>query len=304
MGAPSSTTGVGDAGHWRRRAFRLAIACLAPLAAAPAQVRLVQSHRASEPEGRLLAFYSAAMVFSPLGASAGLTRWWVGLEATYLPALSETQRRPGIDKPETSNLSPVLPRPRVMIRTPAGVIEGSWVPPVRVVDARAHLLALAYTPGTVEWRGIAFAPRVSGVAGRVQGAITCNRQTAASGGQDLAVYYATVCHGRESDDWFEPRLAALEVVASRRLGPVGGMTYLAAGARMDRSRFDIGVMQDDGSRDPDHPILQLRDARPHVAAGLRWPLGARLATAAEWFYAPGSVSTIRTSLVFGARTRR
>ncbi len=261
-----------------------------PLAA---QQRAVQVHRASEPEGRLLAFYSAAMVYSPLGAVAPARRWWLGVEATWLPTLTEAQRRPGIDKPETTNLSPVLPRPRLGVRTAVAVLEASWVPPITVADARANLVALAASRTVATWRGVAFVPRLSAVAGRVEGAITCNASTTRSGNRDLATYYAAVCHGNDSNDWFEPRIAAGELVAARAMARPGAQLWLAAGGRIDRSRFDIGVRRADGTRDPDHPILRLRDSRPHLAAGARWPVTHRLLAAGEWFYAPGSVATLR-----------
>ena len=302
-GTPSSIVGVEQA-IGRRRCARLVVLAFGMLgSAASAQERLIQSHDAGEPEGRLLAFYSSAMVFSPLGAPTRASRWSVSMEATYLPRLSEAQRRPGIDKPESSNLSPVLPRPRVTLRTALGVLEASWVPPVRVADAEANLVGLAFTRSLGEWRGVSLAPRISLSAGKVRGAITCNRATTEKGGPDLAVYYAAVCHGNNSDDWFQPRLVAGELVASRAIGTSGAYTYVAAGARVDRSRFDIGVQRRDGTRDTDHPILRLRDTRPHLAAGVRWPLGAHLSTVMEWFHAPGSITTLRASVAVSGGPR-
>lgn len=271
-----------------------------PLAA---QARAEQVHRANEPEGRLLAYYSATMVYSSLGAVAPWQRWSVGIEATWLPPLSEAQRRPGIDKPETTNLSPVLPRPRVSVRTGVGVFEASWVPPITVADAKANLVAAAVSRTVASWRGVAFIPRLSAVTGRVEGAITCNASTAGAGDRDLATYYAAVCHGNDSNDWFEPRLAAGELIAARGLARPGAQLWVVAGGRLDRSRFDIGVRRADGSRDPDHPILRLRDTRAHFAAGARWPVHRRIVAAGEWFYAPGSVATLRAlmSLTGGGR---
>lgn len=274
----------------------------APLAAQDGAARVQQVHRADEPEGRLLAFYSAAMLFTSLGVTAMPGRWSLGVEATLIPTLSEAQRRPGIDKPETTNLSPVLPRPRATLRLGDAVVEGSWIPPVTVGDARANLGALALSRRVGQWRAVTFVPRLSVVAGRVQGAITCNARTAQEGGADLATYYAAVCHGRESDDWFEPRLVAGEVVAQREWG-AGRALWLAAGGRVDRSRFDIGVTRTDGTRDLDHPILKLHDTQWHATGGARWTLGARLSTAVEAFYAPGSMLTVRTLFALMPRGR-
>lgn len=306
---PSSIVGVEQAKDRRRRAslarrararrlmaaMGCAMGCAMAMTATPAraQGRVKQVHRASEPEGRLLAYYSATMVLSPLGEVAPGRRWSLGVEGTWLPALSESQRRPGIDKPETTNLAPVLPRPRVSLRTALGVFEASWVPPVTVADAKANLFGFAASRSVATWRGIDVSPRVSLVAGRVEGAITCNANTAADGGRDLATYYAAVCHGNDSNDWFEPRLVAGEVMATRAVRGGRGHAWLSAGARIDRSRFDIGVRTSTGARDLDHPILKLDDTRPHLSAGLRLAVTERLTTAGEWFYAPGSVATLR-----------
>lgn len=281
------------ASRWAPRAAALLGATALLAAPLVAQGRAEQVHRASEPEGRLLAYYSATMVYSPLGAVAPSHRWSAGIEATWLPSLSESQRRPAIDKPETTNLSPILPRPRLTLRTRVAVFEASWVPPITVADAKANLVAVAASRTVATWRGVAFIPRVSATAGRVEGAITCNASTAGAGDRDLATYYAAVCHGNDSDDWFEPRLAAGEIVAARALARPGAQLWVAAGGRVDRSRFDIGVRRADGVRDPDHPILRLRDRRPHFAAGVRWPVAGRVIAAGEWFYAPGSVATLR-----------
>lgn len=257
----------------------------------------METYRADAAEGRLIAYYSAAMTFSPLGGLPAGARWSLGGEATWIPRLNAAQRRPGIDKPEATNLAPVLPRPRVAWRAPGDVVvEGSWVPPLRVADAEANIFSFAISRTVAQWRGIALTPRLSGVTGRVKGAITCNRETAAEGGPTLAVYYSFICHDNESEDFFEPRQLAGELVASRPLRAGRGSVYAAAGLRVDRSRFDIGVIRDDGTRDLDHPIIRLDDTRPHVAAGGQWRLPRGLSTTAEWFYAPGSLATVRLFL--------
>ena len=284
----------------RRRCFPLWVfAGLVLATVSEAQERVVQTHRASEPEGRLLAYYSAAMTFSPLGQALTDGRWSLALEATWLPRLDDAQRRPGIDKPESTNLSPILPRPRAAWRTAGGTsVEVSWIPPLTVGDARANVVSAAASRTLGRWGGVTLAPRLSAVVGRVRGAITCNRRTLTGRGPDLAVYYANICHGNDSDDWFEPRLVAGEVLATRSLPALHARAWAALGGRVDRTRFDIGVRKADGSRDADHPVLQLSDTRLHLAVGGRWRLPGPLEVSAEWFYAPGSVSTLRTLLAW------
>ncbi len=282
---------------WRRY-ISLALATIALLGGAAAesaaQARTVETHPFSDPEGRLLAFYSAAMSFSLAGFAPDESRIAFTLEASYVPYLNEEQRRPSIDKPESTNLAPFFPRPRLGVRLGSWFMEGSWIPPMEVFDVTANLLSAAVTGPSARVGSIDIAPRVWGTLGRVKGAMTCSPKTMVGNGADLELYYATVCHGRESDDWFEPRVLGGEAVASFTLGASTRM-YATAGARYDRTRFDIGVLTFDGKRDGDHPILELDTFRPQGAIGASWRATQSLATGGELFYAPGSLLTVRFS---------
>ena len=110
------------------------------------QERVHQQHDFDDPEGRLIGYYSAALLFSPLGTPERLRTWAfdVGLEIGYIPELSKEQRTAFQDKPEATNLAPVLPRPRVTLRLPGTVqTELSWVPPMQVFDVEANLFSVA-----------------------------------------------------------------------------------------------------------------------------------------------------------------
>lgn len=310
-GVPSSTVGVEQAGGRRRYAFAvpglgtaLGVLVWFPMAlvalvwfpmAVAAQGRDVQRHEPNEPEGRLLAFYAAAVAFSPAGFVTTGERVTFGVELSYVPWLDASQRRPSIDKPEATNLAPVFPRPRLGVQLPGEVgLELSWVPPIRLFDVEANLFGLSLTRRVADVGGVSLSPRVWLTAGRVRGAMTCNEGTMRGHGLELETYYQTVCRGHESDDWFEPRLLGAELIARRSIGS-GVVAYLAGGARYDRTRFDIGVQLPDGSRDPDHPVLELRTTRPHMSVGAAWRTGPRWAVGAEGFYAPGSLFTARVT---------
>jgi hypothetical protein len=262
--------------------------------ALPAQ-RVIERHPFSDPEGRLLAFYSAAMAFSPAGLAPDESRLSVSLEVSHVPYLDAAQRRPSIDKPESTNLAPFFPRPRGALRIGSWIAEASWIPPMRVFDVEANLVSAAIVAPPVKVGSFSIAPRAWGTFGRVRGAMTCSSQTMLGHGSDLELYYATVCHSRESDDWFEPRMLAGEGVVSRSLGSGGGRLYAIVGARVDRTRFDIGVLTPEGARDTDHPILQLRTVRPHGALGASYRVRRGVLAGAELFYAPGSLLTGRVS---------
>jgi hypothetical protein len=136
-------------------------------------------------------------------------------------------------------------------------------------------------------------PRAAFLAGRVEGPITCNRETADEGGRDLAVYYAAVCYGNDSRDFFEPRHASGELLIAR-VSPGGRLQpYAALGVRTERTRFDVGVIRRDGTRDFDQPILEVKTTRGYGTLGASWFGLPRTRLAGELYYAPGSVFTVR-----------
>jgi hypothetical protein len=259
------------------------------------QSREIQRHSFDDPEGRLMAFYAAALSVSAIGPAAANSPWTLtgGLELSHIPQLSQRQRTAGFDKPESSNLSPILPRARVSLSMPGSVrVEGSWLPPVSVFEARANLYAIALSrPVPIRW-SMTITPRVAAAAGKARGAITCNDDLR-RGSDSEQVYYAAVCHARQSDDHFEPRQLSAELILSRPR--VGVVPFATMGLRRDHTRFDIGVQRSDGSRETDHPILVMRATRPFLAAGAAWRSGLG-ELGGEVHYAPGSLITVRLRL--------
>ena len=275
----------------------LSIALGAPLGA---QERVEQRHDFDTAEGRLLGFYAASLLFTPLSVVGPTSpaRLAAGVELGYVPRLGARQRETGTDKPQNTNLAPVFPRPRVAVGLGGGaVLEASWLPPVKVFGVRANLVNAALSAPLGAGRGVGLRGRVAAPWGRVEGAITCSEDIAEDGSADLQLYYAVICNGRDSEDRFEPRHVAGELVATGlRARPFAGGTWVpwgALGVRVERTRFDIGVRREDGSREPDHPILVLRGTRAHGSVGLAWAGPRDLALAAEAFYAPGSLVTAR-----------
>jgi len=264
-----------------------------------AQTRRLERYGTGSPEGKLMLYYSSTVAFSPLGVPAGTdrvhgARTELGVELSYLPPLSAEQRTAGSDKPESTNLAPVFARPRLSVRLPGALgLELSWIPPVRVFDVKANLvsgaLSRAFTlPGRVR-----LVPRASFLAGRVEGPITCNREMAKDGDAALATYFAFVCYGNDSRDYFEPRHVSGELIAARTSASGRWQPYITAGARNERTRFDVGVIRQDGSRDPDQPLLKMTTTRAYGAAGTSWLGLPRTRLAAELYYAPGSALTGR-----------
>ena len=262
----------------------------APLAA---QGRVVERHDGNDAEGQLMAFYSAALAFSPVGALGVIDeRIGAGLELSLIPPLSRAQRTAGGTKVESTNLAPVLPRPRLRVALPARTtLELSWVPPVTAFGVTPNLWAVALSRPFEIAHGVVLVPRLAGSGGHATGAITCNDELAHNGEGD-SLYFAFVCHGRESADRFAPRAVSGELVATRAVRSALS-AYAGVGTRLEHTKFTIGVRRSDGSSDPNHPILEMHALRSYLLAGGTWALRPRAAASAELFYAPGTVLTVR-----------
>lgn len=277
-----------------RRAFAIVAMSVACAASAWGQERVHQQHDFDDPEGRLIGYYSAALLFSPLGPPERLRTWAfdAGLEIGYIPELSEAQRTAFQDKPEATNLAPVLLRPRVSLRLPGAVqTELSWVPPLQVFDVEANLFSVALSR-PFEPSGVLVAPRVLATWGTVRGAITCYEDMPL-GTQSESVYYTAVCHGRPSEDEFKPRHFSAEVLVSRPISRLPFLPYAGIGVLWEKTVFDIGVIKPDGSRDADHPILELEATRPYGYVGGTVEAWRSTRFTGELFYAPGSLFTAR-----------
>jgi hypothetical protein len=242
-----------------------------------------------------MGFYAAAVAFSSIGLTTATTPWEVsaGVEFSYLPRLSRAERSAGFDKPESSNLSPVIPRPRISVTVPGAVrVEMSWLPPVRVFGAKANLSSLALSRTVSAGYGITVTPRFTATGGRVRGPITCNDDLL-EGTESEALYFRAVCGNRESDDHFEPDQVSGELIVGRQAGSSRLTPYVGVGIRRDDVRFDIGVLSDTGRRNPEHPVLAMRATRPFVVGGTLFDDGRGRRIGAELYYAPGSLLTAR-----------
>ena len=108
-------------------------------------------------EAKLLAFYSAPMSFSPLGAPERRRPGSVvlGVEVSPVPVPPPGLERTSFcynGKVAQTRLAAAFPRPRVVVALPAGLaLEGSYLPPVTVADAQPNLgsVALSYARNRV-----------------------------------------------------------------------------------------------------------------------------------------------------------
>ena len=73
----------------------------------PPAPRVIEYHAISDPEGALMGYYSALLIFAPDGAPSPAKPWTVDLAVNlgYVPPLSYDQRTAGRDKPEATNIT-------------------------------------------------------------------------------------------------------------------------------------------------------------------------------------------------------
>ena len=244
------------------------------------------------PEGRIMGYYSAGLAFTPVAAPRRPVGIEIGLELAYLPPLDEARRSGGFAKTESTNLIPVLPRPRVAVALPANVaLEASYVPPIKVFGVKASLLSAALSRPVWTRPAYALTARLAASSGLTKGAITCNNDILEEGGGNV-LFFDYVCHGQESEDRFHSPALALELLATgapgKRVVPWAGL-----GVRHERDRFIIGVKRADGSEEPNHPILLMTVTRPYGMLGATWTALRMADVSGELLYAPGSLLTAR-----------
>src|SRR6476469_106859 len=103
----------------------------------------------SSNEGKLLAFYSVPLVFSaataPETLGAGAVR--IGFEGELIPEPNPEIEKTGkcfLQKSEHTSLSRFFGRPRITIGLPGSfAIEASYLPPVKIADAKPNLGSVA-----------------------------------------------------------------------------------------------------------------------------------------------------------------
>jgi hypothetical protein len=259
--------------------------------------RTIETHPISDPEGSLMGYYSALMIFAPDGAPQPASPWTVDLTANlgYVPPLSYDQRTAGRDKPESTNLTSVFGYPKVTLWLPYHIgVEAAYTLPFTVNGATPAIYSFAAEVLAATDKGWQLVPRVTYTGGYVEGPITCNKSLSTSGNPDWVFYWNTVCNAQESADRFEPNQWTLELNASGSSANGKLLPFLNIGVVKYQSTFDIRVQNGTGI-DTDHPILKMNATKGYGTAGATWILSPLFRLGGALFWAPGSVFTGRLS---------
>ena len=271
-----------------------AIAGCASLALAPATARAQCQPGEHSNEAKLLAHYSAPITFAPLaepGFAAG--RFVLGADLTYIPKPDPALERTGVcfmPKNESTQLSPVFPRPRLMIGLPLGIgLEVSYLPPVKVAGAKPNLVSGAVSiarPLLAGTQPVMAAVRVHATRGYVNGAITCSEDALQQSDP------AAPCYGsKKSNDTFRPNMWGIDGSIGRsfmegRLGLYagGGYTWLAP-------RFRVGF--EDGRGFMDRTRVEVDLTRASVFGGAAYHIGGTWSATAQVYSVPEDVTLFR-----------
>src|SRR5919206_305194 len=143
-----------------RRGLLILAVTLSAHGNAAAQCRVASNSN----EGKLLAFYTAPIVFSMATAPEVLrpASIRIGGEGEYIPKPDPAIERTGLcftQKSEHTSLSPVFGRPRITVGGPFGfALEAAYLPPVTIARATPNLFSFAVSHS----HQFAFGPAASG----------------------------------------------------------------------------------------------------------------------------------------------
>ena len=258
-------------------------------------------------EGKLLAFYTAPIVFSMATAPEVLqpASIRIGAEGEYIPKPNPSIEQTGscfAQKSENTSLSPVFGRPRVTIGGPMGLaFEAAYLPPVTIAHATPNLFSFAvshshhFASGPAA-SGTTLSLRFHGTFGNVKGPITCPRSS-------LQLTDPTApCYGSNpSKDTFHPDMFGGE--AALGFVPGGGLLswYGGAGANRIDPHFQVGFTNANGEVDQTKVELRQPLWRPTLFGGLTAAVRNVFDVGAQVYSVPTDATLFR--LMGGIRIR-
>ncbi len=250
-------------------------------------------------EAKLLAFYTAPIVFSmataPQEMPPGSIR--IGAEGEYIPKPDPAIERTGAcftQKSEKTSLSPVFGRPRITVGGPFGfALEAAYLPPVTIARAKPNLLSVAISHA----HHLAFGPassgttlmlRAHGTIGNVKGAITCPRSSLQQSSP------SSPCYGTSpSKDTFHPNMFGGEIAAGFAPGSGGISFYAGAGANRIDPHFQVGFTDGNGNVDATQVQLEKPLVRGSVFGGVTAVLRRILDVGAQVYSVPSDATLFR-----------
>jgi hypothetical protein len=278
-----------------RRALVIAVALSGLQQTAGAQCKV----GAGSNEGRLLAFYTAPIVFSVATAPEVMrpASIRIGVEGEYIPKPDPAIERTGLcftQKSEQTSLSPVFGRPRITVGGPFGLaLEAAYLPPVTIAKATPNLFSF----GVSEARRFAHGPvatgttlmlRLHGTFGTVKGPITCPSSSLQQTSPTSPCYGTT-----PSKDTFHPNMFGGEVIAGVAPGSGAFSFYLGGGANRIDPHFQVGFTDEAGNVDRTQVQLDSPLVRAAVFGGVTGIVRRIFDVGAQVYSVPSDATLVR-----------
>ncbi|MGH7652115.1 MAG: hypothetical protein ACREMS_09760 [Gemmatimonadaceae bacterium] len=250
-------------------------------------------------EGRLLAFYTAPIVFSMATAPEVMrpASLRIGAEGEYIPKPNPAIEQTGLcftKKSEHTSLSPVFGRPRITVGGPFGfALEAAYLPPVTIANATPNLFSFGvsqahhFAVGPVS-TGTTLMLRLHGTFGNVKGPITCPKS------QLQQTSSTAPCFGTNpSKDTFHPDMLGGEVAAGFAPETRGISFYAGAGATRIDPHFQVGFTDGTGHVDQTQVQLTSPVVRPTVFGGITASVRQIFDVGAQIYSVPADATLFR-----------
>lgn len=253
--------------------------------------------RSNSREADLFAHFAVPLTFSPAGAPAAYAPGSiiVSLEGVLLPDASDriatpTTCRPG-KGPENVNILPGLVRPRVgFAMGGGGLLEVSWIPPVRVNGVKANIFSFALSRSVLtSASGAMLRGGVHATIGSMRAPITCN-------GDALDDPLSECFEGSESNDRYSPNIFGVDLSAGWAMSGGRIRPYIGGGYNILHPRFQVDFTNAAGEHDDRKVEVNL--SRWVVFGGLTFAPSPRLSFSAEGYSAPTDNVTGRVKLSY------
>jgi hypothetical protein len=219
-------------------------------------------------EGKLLAFYTAPIIFSMAGSPEVLppASLRLGLEGEYIPKPDPAIEQTGAcftQKSEHTSLSPIFGRPRITVGGPFGfALEAAYLPPVTIARATPNLFSFAVSNAhhyqTGPANGTTLMVRIHGTFGNVKGAITCPESQLQQNTPSEPCFGMSPSKDTFHPDMFGGEIAAGFAPANKALSFYGGV-----GANRIDPHFQVGFTN--GNGDVDQTQVELENAVTRAA---------------------------------------
>jgi hypothetical protein len=254
-------------------------------------------------EAQLFAALAVPLAFSVVQAPDTVRsgRLDIGLEVTYLPGISEEIRTPTTCRPgkgpENTDLLFAIPRPRISLSLPLGLmLEGSWVPPVRLNGVKANLIGVSLQRAFQLPRAAAvIALRIHGSGGLIRAPVVCN--------DDALEDPTSECfQGTRSDDRYHPNTFGAEAAVSWGLGNGQVRPFVGGGVNLLHPRFQVHFTNQFGSTDTRKVEVDL--TRGALFGGASWQPSTRVRLSGEVYGSPGDAVTGRVLLNYAIQLQR